>query len=284
MNAISPRAGVEDHHRPLPVPLRPGGELTDPATVQRLLDLPLGENDSGEPTVHGYLVQLLLKLWSETGNFTGSAPFGNSDWQYEVYKPMVEHGIITGSFDEFGYVITCDTERADELIKAAIWSLLARSPFDEPSVSRWTRAETAHHCATCRQQVTAGQFVAVLDTTPETVACADCIEDGDVPIAQVVVTGTSDDVIDVSGDLSEEFQYYRDEDGGVLVFSDGTVLRVQRPDGTERDHVWRINMLASGSGHLRIEPATGDAGTDTATITGDIRWVVRGREFQLARR
>lgn len=209
--------------------------MTGPTTVQQVLDLPLGDNDSGAATVRGYLIKLLSTLWRDEGDFKGSAPFGNSAWQHDLYKPMVEAGLITGSYDGGGYVIDVDEAAADTLIQAAIASLASAPPAGPPAVT-------------------------------------------------VIVTGGNDDLIDVEGAISEEFPFYRNDQGGVIAFSDGTVLLVRRPDGVDGDYCWRISAIALGTAALTIDPATGDESTDTATLTGDIRWVVRGNTFVRATR
>lgn len=87
----------------------------------------------------------------------------------------------------------------------------------------------------------------------------------------IVITGASDDVIEVDGDIREEFTYHndKDENGDLLAFSDGTILRIV----FARFGVWRITPVARGTAALHIEQQTEDEGTDTATLTGDIRWV-----------
>jgi hypothetical protein len=76
---------------------------------------------------------------------------------------------------------------------------------------------------------------------------------------------------------SEEFIYHRN-DANLFVFSDGTVLRVVFSDFG----VWRITPVVRGSAELHIEQEIEDEGTDKATLTGDIRWVVHGRSITKA--
>ena len=92
-------------------------------TPQELLDLPLPENDSEASTVRGYLVALLDAIWRQEEGFSGKRPFGNSSWQYDLYGPMIQAGIITGRLDEYGYAEECDNEHAGALILAAIQAL-----------------------------------------------------------------------------------------------------------------------------------------------------------------
>lgn len=101
----------------------------------------------------------------------------------------------------------------------------------------------------------------------------------------ITVYGASDDLIEVEGDITEEFGYTDDPDvGDVVGFSDGTVLRLRYTD----EGYWRITPAARGSAELRIEQATEDASdddgyTDRAVVDGDIRWVVHGRGFAARR-
>lgn len=103
----------------------------------------------------------------------------------------------------------------------------------------------------------------------------------------VTVHGASDDLIEVAGDVLEEFTYREpDEDdatGNVLAFSDGTVLRISY----SATGVWRIAPVAQGSAPLRIEHA--DEGddenySDRATLDGEIRWVVHGEVCALSKK
>ncbi len=60
------------------------------------------------------------------------------------------------------------------------------------------------------------------------------------------VSGASDDLIQIKGDITEEFNHYAgDNDEGVyLAFSDGTVLKAFR----DSDGLWRLSVLCrSGS-------------------------------------
>lgn len=90
----------------------------------------------------------------------------------------------------------------------------------------------------------------------------------------ITVYGASDDLIEVDGDISEEFPYLEHDTtpggGDLLAFSDGTILRVAF--GTDG---WRIAPVCRGSSPLTIEQHTdGEEGTDKATL--DAAWVVHG--------
>lgn len=94
---------------------------TDRERARALLDLRLGENNSGAATVRGYLIALLRRLWIEEDGFSGKRPFGSSGWPHNIYVPMVKAGIVPGTLDEDGYLNNpFDYETADRLILSAI--------------------------------------------------------------------------------------------------------------------------------------------------------------------
>lgn len=95
----------------------------------------------------------------------------------------------------------------------------------------------------------------------------------------ITVYGSSDDLIEVEGDIREEFTYrmspITDEGAGdLLAFSDGTILRIAYTAAG----VWRITQVALGTSSLGIEQAPeGDEDnySDRATLSS-ARWVVQG--------
>jgi hypothetical protein len=94
----------------------------------------------------------------------------------------------------------------------------------------------------------------------------------------ITISGASDDIIAIGGGLNEEFYYDAgrrgDQKGDILAFSDGTVLRIAfDPDGTGN---WRITPVVKTPARLVIEQATGEDGTDKATLDGHVIWVVHG--------
>jgi hypothetical protein len=91
----------------------------------------------------------------------------------------------------------------------------------------------------------------------------------------ITIYGASDDLIEVDGDISEEFTlHHAGETGDLLAFSDGTVLRI----GITHAGIWRIHPIVRGSAELTIEQfaESDDANyTDRATLSGAV-WVVHG--------
>jgi hypothetical protein len=91
---------------------------------QDVLALPLEQpNDARAATVRDYLVALLREVWEGAEGFSGKRPFGNSGWQYDLYRPLVKAGIVTGTLDDHGYLDDCDDRAADRLITSAIDAL-----------------------------------------------------------------------------------------------------------------------------------------------------------------
>lgn len=87
--------------------------------------------------------------------------------------------------------------------------------------------------------------------------------------------GASDDLIELDGDVSEEFDAYRAEaDGTLVTFSNGVVLRITY----NHDGIWRIVPVVNPEGStLTIEQAPendDDNYSDRATIEMPIRWAV----------
>jgi hypothetical protein len=94
----------------------------------------------------------------------------------------------------------------------------------------------------------------------------------------LTISGASDDIISIDGDLTEEFYYDADrrgdKNGDILAFSDGTVLRIAfDPDGTGN---WRITPVARGSANLTVAQTAEEDDTDRADLDGSITWAVHG--------
>lgn len=95
----------------------------------------------------------------------------------------------------------------------------------------------------------------------------------------VTIYGRSDDLIEVDGDIREEWSPEHDDQPTFLAFSDGTVLSVRYG---EHDACWRIALVHKGSAEFKKTEGTEDDGgdySDRVTLTGDIRWVVLGSQI-----
>ena len=83
--------------------------------IENVLKLPMQENDAGATTVGDYLRNLLKTLWSEGESFSGKRPFGNSNWEDELYNALFVGGLV-GGFVEDGYAEDVDYKAANTLI------------------------------------------------------------------------------------------------------------------------------------------------------------------------
>lgn len=97
----------------------------------------------------------------------------------------------------------------------------------------------------------------------------------------ITIYGASDDLIEVRGDLSEEFTtdvFSHGYEGDLLAFSDGTVLRITYGEA------WRIVPVHRGTAELAIVQTTesDDGYSDEATLEGPIQWVVAGKRMATA--
>lgn len=94
----------------------------------------------------------------------------------------------------------------------------------------------------------------------------------------VIIYGASDDLVEIEGDINEEIGHYDEDTPLKLGFSDGTVLSVVYDD----DGCWRVNRIAKGSAKMKKVEADGPDTknySDRVTLTGDINWVVAGKNF-----
>lgn len=120
--------------------------MSEEIDTARILSLEIGgENDSGEPTVRGYLVALLRTLWHEGEGFSGKRPFGNSSWEYDLYVPLIKAGLIRGKLDEDGYIDGVDDKAGDKLIAAAIETLAAPPPAGRDALEQLAAPEVDMH-------------------------------------------------------------------------------------------------------------------------------------------
>ena len=90
----------------------------------------------------------------------------------------------------------------------------------------------------------------------------------------IKIYGASDDLIEIEGDIREEFNWFPDDENEkrLLAVSDGTLLRVWY----DENGIWRLNRIAAGNSHFsKVE---GDAVEDTPDIVElngvVIKWVV----------
>jgi hypothetical protein len=88
-----------------------------------ILEIPMQQNDAGAETIRGYLKALLIELWASGESFSGKRPFGNSGWEYSLYKAMVTAKVVEGEMYEDGCIDWVNKDDANKLIFQAIYSL-----------------------------------------------------------------------------------------------------------------------------------------------------------------
>jgi len=105
----------------------------------------------------------------------------------------------------------------------------------------------------------------------------------------VIIFGASDDLVEIRGDIYEEFNPDSDERPSYLAFSDGTVLSVEYGRGG----TWHIRRVVEGSAaYERRDAVDADAGSDErgyslysdrvtlGSTDGEIAWAVFGSRFE----
>jgi hypothetical protein len=74
------------------------------------------DEDSGAKTMREYLHALLTRMWAEGEGFSGKRPFGNSGWEYDIYRQLVAANLVEGKLDKEGYIDTFDEDFANKLM------------------------------------------------------------------------------------------------------------------------------------------------------------------------
>lgn len=95
----------------------------------------------------------------------------------------------------------------------------------------------------------------------------------------IEIYGASDDLIEIDGDICEEFNPISDETS-YIACSDGTLLTVEYT----RQGYWRINRIQEGTAkYSKVEGKNVDDDySDTVTLEGEISWVMMGRDYARA--
>lgn len=90
-------------------------------TRDEALSLPIDSDDECIGTIRDYLFSLLSTLWNEKEGFSGKRPFGNGGWDYDLYIPLINAGVIVGSLDEDGCVADVDEDAAEDYVHDLIY-------------------------------------------------------------------------------------------------------------------------------------------------------------------
>ena len=97
------------------------------------------------------------------------------------------------------------------------------------------------------------------------------------PSSGTVVTGASDDLIEISGELDEEFNAYDCSDG-TMTFSDGTMLTVEY----DNNGIWRFKPDFKGNLFEKIENGSVEEDTNDEVYFGNgLKWCAFSEEMQV---
>lgn len=79
------------------------------------------DSDAGKClSIRDYFRSLLLAVWEEGEGFSGKRPFGNSGWEYDLYRPLIKAGFVSGKLDEDGGVEEVNYREANDFVKRLI--------------------------------------------------------------------------------------------------------------------------------------------------------------------
>jgi hypothetical protein len=92
-----------------------------------------------------------------------------------------------------------------------------------------------------------------------------------------VITGASDDLIEISGELEEEFNAYDCTDG-TFAFSDGTLLRVDY----DEDGIWRFKPIYKGELFKKVvDGSVGEDTNDEVYFKDGLKWCAFSTKMQV---
>ena len=91
--------------------------------VKKALEIKFDCDLSDGITIKEYILRLVIELFYQKEGFSGKRPFGDSGWEYDLYKPLIEHGLVSGVIDVDGCVDTVDSEEADQLLFRIIYTI-----------------------------------------------------------------------------------------------------------------------------------------------------------------
>lgn len=84
---------------------------------QSILDLKFKSEDLNKKvTIREFFFELMKALWEEKECFDGKRPFGNSGWDGDLIKCLIENKLVEGKLDEDGYLEDYDYAKVDKFI------------------------------------------------------------------------------------------------------------------------------------------------------------------------
>lgn len=96
-----------------------------------ILAIELTGTNLDDCTIAEYLEALLTTLWEEGEGFSSNRPFGNSGWQYDIYKGLVREKVVKGTLDDDGYIEDFDEEAAQQVVLQLIQFVFYGDPSND---------------------------------------------------------------------------------------------------------------------------------------------------------
>lgn len=96
------------------------------------------------------------------------------------------------------------------------------------------------------------------------------------------IYGASDDLIEFEGDFKGEFGCYNQEEGILVVVSDGTILKVKYGKD-DNGGIWEVKLLQKGKLFVRIDICTdkdADPYSDVAHFKKGVKWAYAAKEWE----
>lgn len=93
----------------------------------------------------------------------------------------------------------------------------------------------------------------------------------------ITIYGYSDDLIEIDGDIYDEFGLPYNNDGAAIACSNGVLLRIVY----DQDGIWRITPLAGGD-KVSVWQCPAEYGleySDKATVEGTVTWVALATDY-----
>lgn len=66
------------------------------------------------------LKDLLTMVLLQGEEFSGKRPWGDSGWEFDIYRAMVLNGFIKGAVDEYGDIYNYSLAEGDELLMRCV--------------------------------------------------------------------------------------------------------------------------------------------------------------------
>ena len=95
-------------------------------SVTEILDVVFTHINLGETTLRECFCEIVTRVWTENEEFRGKYALGDSDWQVDIYRLLIQQNLISGTIDENGDVEVQSyidvNEVISKLIRKAIYS------------------------------------------------------------------------------------------------------------------------------------------------------------------